>query len=50
MWEGTSIYASEEDDELGCGDGAEVECGVRGDTPSMSIGRGDMSEVFRAAV
>ena len=50
MWEGTSIYASEDDEGLGCGDGAEVERGVRGDISFMSRGRGEVSEGFRVVV
>jgi len=43
IWDGTSVHA-------GCGDGAEVERGVRGDMSLMSRGRGDVSEGFGAAV
>ena len=46
MWEGTSIYVSEEDEELGCGDGAEVDRGVRGDRSFISNGREEVSEEF----
>lgn len=44
------MYASEEDEELGCGDGAEVERGVRGDRSFMSKGREGTSELFKATV
>ena len=44
------MYASEDDEGLGCGDGAEVERGVRGDMSFMSRGRGDVSEGFRVVV
>ena len=44
------MYASEDDEGLGCGDGAEVECGVRGDMSFMSRGRGDVSEGLRVVV
>ena len=42
------MYASEEVEELGCGDDAEVERGVRGDTSFLSRRRGDVSEGFKA--
>ena len=42
------MYPSEEDEEPGCGDGAEVDRGVRGDMSFMSRGRGIVSEEFEA--
>lgn len=40
------MYTSEEDEEPDCGDEAEVDRGVRGDTSFMSRGREEVSEEF----
>jgi len=44
------MYVSNEGEEVGCGDGAEEECGVRGDASLVSRGRGDVSEGSGAVV